>query len=333
MILFATLATIVSAQTDDKGYKEGAWVLKGVTGINMSQTAMTNWSAGGENSIAGNAYLNGSLTHKSGNWLWVTNLVLDYGLSKTKSQGMRKSSDKIGLSTQLGYAATKVWYYTLMADLNTQFAKGYNYPDKSHYISNFFAPAYSNVALGMEYRPKSNYSIFLSPVSTKMTFVSDDYLSDLGSFGVAPAILIYQYGMTDLGLLGKLIASIFTICGAMRLARFNVNVGEVKGYFQGMPIPAGACVLATYVLSGYSFSTYFVAILTFVIGCIMYSNVKFPDFKGKGNPMFLPPVIVAAAVGIYLIYVNLSAWPFAAMFTYSLAGIINCVYAKMLNKQ
>mgnify|MGYP003218111640 CR=1 FL=1 len=135
-----------------------------------------------------------------------------------------------------------------------------------------------------------------------------DSLCDLGSFGVAPAILIYQYGMTDLGLLGKLIASIFTICGAMRLARFNVNVGEIKGYFQGMPIPAGACVLATYVLSGYSFSTYFVA-------------------------MFLPPVIVAAAVGIYLLYVNLSAWPFAAMFTYSLAGIINCVYAKMLNKQ
>ena len=56
MILFAALATIVSAQTDDKGYKEGAWVLKGVTGVNMSQTAMTNWSAGGENSVAGNAY-------------------------------------------------------------------------------------------------------------------------------------------------------------------------------------------------------------------------------------------------------------------------------------
>ena len=186
MILFAALATIVSAQTDDKGYKEGAWVLKGVTGVNMSQTAMTNWSAGGENSVAGNAYLNGSLTHKSGDWLWVTNLVLDYGLSKTKSQGMRKSTDKIGLSTQLGYAATQVWYYTLMADLNTQFAKGYNYPDKIHYISNFFAPAYSNVALGMEYRPKNNYSIFLSPASTKMTFVCDDYLSDLGSFGVDP---------------------------------------------------------------------------------------------------------------------------------------------------
>ena len=83
------------SQTDDKGYEEGKWVLKGVTGLNLSQTAMSNWSAGGENSVAGNAYLNGALTHKSGDWLWVTNLALDYGLSKTKSQGMRKSTDNI----------------------------------------------------------------------------------------------------------------------------------------------------------------------------------------------------------------------------------------------
>ena len=186
VMLFAALATITYAQTDDKGYQEGAWVLKGVTGLNMSQTAMANWSAGGENSIAGNAYLNASLTHKKGNWLWVTNMVLDYGLSKTKSQGMRKSSDKIGLSTQLGYSTDNVWFYTLMGDLNTQFAKGYDYPDKEHQISNFFAPAYSNIALGMEWRPKSNYSLLLSPVSTKMTFVTDDYLSDLGAFGVDP---------------------------------------------------------------------------------------------------------------------------------------------------
>ena len=186
VMLFAALATITYAQTDDKGYQEGAWVLKGVTGLNMSQTAMANWSAGGENSIAGNAYLNASLTHKKGNWLWVTNMVLDYGLSKTKSQGMRKSSDKIGLSTQLGYSTDNVWFYTLMGDLNTQFAKGYDYPDKEHQISNFFAPAYSNIALGMEWRPKSNYSLLLSTVSTKMTFVTDDYLSDLGAFGVDP---------------------------------------------------------------------------------------------------------------------------------------------------
>lgn len=184
--LFAALTTIAHSQTDSKGYEEGKWVVKGVTGLNLSQTAMTNWSAGGENSVAGNAYLNGSLTHKKGNWLWVTNLVLDYGLASTKSQGVKKSTDKIGLSTQLGYSTNEVWFYTLMGDLNTQFAKGYNYPDKTHYISTFFAPAYSNISVGMEYRPKSNYSVFLSPVSAKMTFVEDDYLSDLGAFGVDP---------------------------------------------------------------------------------------------------------------------------------------------------
>ena len=81
VMLFAALATITYAQTDDKGYQEELG-MKGVTGLNMSQTAMANWSAGGENSIAGNAYLNASLTHKKGNWLWVTNMVLDYSLSE-----------------------------------------------------------------------------------------------------------------------------------------------------------------------------------------------------------------------------------------------------------
>lgn len=189
--IYLTVLLLVSslslyAQTDDKGYEEGKWVLKGITGLNLSQTAVSNWSAGGENSFAGNAYLNGSLTHKSGNWLWINTLALDYGLTKTKSQGMQKTSDKINFSTQLGYKASDKWYYTAMADLNTQFYKGYNYPDKTHYISKFFAPAYSNISVGMEYRPKSNFSVYLSPVAGKLTFVEDDYLSDEGAFGVDP---------------------------------------------------------------------------------------------------------------------------------------------------
>ncbi|MDL2282292.1 DUF3078 domain-containing protein [Parabacteroides sp. OttesenSCG-928-G06] len=176
----------VYAQDDDKGYKEGEWVLTGVTGVNLSQTAMTNWSAGGENSVAGNAYLNGSLLRKSGNWLWQNTLVLDYGLSQNKTNGMQKTNDNINFTTQLGYSTNNKWFYTLMGDFKTQFYKGYKYPDRDNYISNFMAPAYSNISLGLEYRPKANYSIYLSPISGKMTFVNDTYLSDLGSFGVDP---------------------------------------------------------------------------------------------------------------------------------------------------
>lgn len=184
--LFLILSFSLYARTDDKGYEEGKWVLKGITGLNLSQTAVSNWSAGGENSFAGNAYLNSSLTHKSGKWLWINTLGLDYGLTKTKSQGMQKTSDKIYFSTQLGYQASDKWYYSTMADLNTQFYKGYNYPDKTHYISKFFAPAYSNISIGMEYRPNSKFSVFMSPTTGKLTFVEDDYLSNEGAFGVDP---------------------------------------------------------------------------------------------------------------------------------------------------
>jgi CDP-diacylglycerol--serine O-phosphatidyltransferase len=163
--------------------------------------------------------------------------------------------------------------------------------------------------------------------------VEMDSMCDLGAFGVAPAILIYQFGMTDLGWLGKFIAGFFTFMGAMRLARFNVNVTAIHGYFQGMPIPAGACVLATYVLSGFNFSTAFTALLTFATACILYSNVKFPDFKGHGNPMFRIPVIIAAVIGVALLFHRPAGWPFVCMFTYFIAGIINAVYVLLFVKQ
>ena len=60
--------------------------------------------------------------------------------------------------------------------------------------------------------------------------------------------MIYMYGLQELGLAGQVIAALFAVGGCLRLARFNCNTGVVHGYFQGMPIPAGACFLATYVV-------------------------------------------------------------------------------------
>lgn len=159
-----------------------------------------------------------------------------------------------------------------------------------------------------------------------------DSLCDVCSFGVAPAIMIYLYGLSDMGLTGQVIAACFTIGGAMRLARFNINTANVKGYFQGMPIPAGGCCLATYVLSGYQWSSCYVAVLTFAIALIMYSNVKYPDFKGKGNPMHLVPVVAAVALGGFMLWQRFDAWPFIAMFSYTVAGVINSLYVAVLGK-
>lgn len=176
----------VKAQDDKNKLEDGKWNLKGVTGFNLSQTSLSNWSAGGESSFAGNLYLNGTLNRKSGNWLWSNALALDYGLTRTETQGTQKVSDKIDFTTQLGYSTNNKWYYTIMGDLKTQFYKGYNYPNKEYYISKFFAPAYSNISLGLEYRPNESYSVYFSPLAGKLTFVQDDYLSSIGAFGVDP---------------------------------------------------------------------------------------------------------------------------------------------------
>lgn len=174
----------MSAQTEDQ---ELGWKVNGNVGLNFTQTSLTNWSAGGDNSVAGNGLLNVNANHTTQNWLWQNNLNLEYGLTSTKGNGVQKSTDKIYFSTQIGYTTTKVWYYTAMADFNSQFYKGYNYPDKDHYISNFMAPGYVTVSLGVEYKPEDKfYSVYFSPIAGKMTFVNDRYLSDLGSFGVDP---------------------------------------------------------------------------------------------------------------------------------------------------
>lgn len=188
-LLFTLIFTFLSLgfYAQDGELEDGKWTLKGVTGINLAQTAVSNWSAGGENTMAGALYLNGSLARKSGNWLWTNTLALEYGMTSTKSQGARKSGDKIDFATQLGYTTNNKWYYTIMGDLKSQFYKGYDYStDPRSYISNLFSPAYSNISAGLEYRPGTWYSLYLSPVAGKLTFVNSDYLSDLGSFGVDP---------------------------------------------------------------------------------------------------------------------------------------------------
>lgn len=189
--LFLTMTLLclplLAFSTDgDDELVDGKFRVKGVSGINMAQTALSNWSAGGENSIAGTIYLNASAQRKSGSWLWSNTLALEYGLSKMDGTGARKVGDKIDFATQLGYSINDKWFYTAMADFKTQFAKGYHYSDgeKGNYISKFMAPAYSNVSLGIDYRPTSWLSAYMSPVAGKLTFVQDDSLSNAGAFGV-----------------------------------------------------------------------------------------------------------------------------------------------------
>ncbi len=125
-----------------------------------------------------------------------------------------------------------------------------------------------------------------------------DSLADVISFGMAPAILAYRYGFFQLGIqdshlraMGWAACFVFTACGALRLARFNIQVGSVDSrYFVGLPIPAGAACVAAVIIwhpappttaaSAYGFATEL-----FLLGLLMVSTIRFPSFKRRtANP-------------------------------------------------
>lgn len=227
LFLFSLLMVLnVSAQEETETKK---WTIKGITGLNLSQTSLVNWSSGGENTVAGNIYLNLSAHYKYGKYVWDNDFATDYGTTYTKQNGWVKSVDKLELSTKVGYEIAPKWYLSTLVDFKTQYDKGYKNPDDKNYISKFFAPAYTNIALGIDYKPTDNFSLFFSPVTGKMTFVQDDYLSGLGAFGVDPGDKFKGEFGTYLkaNLSMKLMTNVDLISKADFFTAYNHNFGNI----------------------------------------------------------------------------------------------------------
>ena len=149
---------------------------------------MSNWAAGGDNSLSGNALVKLSADFDDGKKNWDNDLILGFGLIKIGSDPTRKSDDQLELSSKFGYKAAEKWFYSALFSFRTQFAQGYDNPGEVDRltISNFMSPAYLNIALGMDYKPNEHLSLFLSPISTKFTFVLDEELSAAGTYGLDP---------------------------------------------------------------------------------------------------------------------------------------------------
>lgn len=161
------------------------WKLGGVISINGQQVSLTNWAAGGNNSISIGGLINLFAKYKKGKSTWDNNLDLAYGVIKQgDNKAWWKNDDRIQFTTKYGRQAFKKWYYSALGDFKTQFTNGYNYPNDSIAISKFMAPGYALASLGMDYKPNDNFSFFISPVTGKFTFVNDDTLARYGAFGV-----------------------------------------------------------------------------------------------------------------------------------------------------
>jgi len=157
-----------------------------------------------------------------------------------------------------------------------------------------------------------------------------DSLADMVSFGLAPALLVFQWTLNDFGKVGWLVAFIYTVAAALRLARFNTQVGIAdKRYFQGLPSPAAAALVAglIWVVESnqidFSLIPLVALIMTLFAGVMMVSNTRFSSFKDLNLKDKVPFVTLLIVV---LVLVVITIKPamilFLIFFAYAISGPI-----------
>ena len=154
--------------------KPSPWSCTGVVGLNASATGLVNWAAGGNNNVNGVAFGKVRLVYNENNLSWETNLNLEYGLSYVdqKYDAFQKSSDVIDFNTKFGWQFHKAWYLTASAGFKSQFAFGRAYDGTEAadpIISKFLSPSYTDISVGIDWKPNSIFSLYLSPVAGKIT--------------------------------------------------------------------------------------------------------------------------------------------------------------------
>jgi len=157
-----------------------------------------------------------------------------------------------------------------------------------------------------------------------------DSLSDMVAFGVAPALVAYEWALIGLGKVGWLAAFIYTTAAALRLARYNTQLGSAdRRYFQGLPSPSGAALIAAGVWVGTDHSidgsevSWLVAFVTTCTGLLMVSNFRFHSFKEidlRGRVPFIFAVVVMLGYAVVLLHPPVVL--FAGFVGYAVSGPI-----------
>lgn len=160
-----------------------------------------------------------------------------------------------------------------------------------------------------------------------------DSLSDVISFGVAPAIIMYVSVFQHIGPEGWILTAIFPICGALRLARFNVKPGK-PGYFVGLPITAAGGILATMALyNEYVENQYMLMLAMLFLSYLMISQIKYPAFKKMKMPkvayVVIPLFIIAMAVAAIFYPQELPKVLFIPLVLYALYGVKKAIERKI----
>lgn len=160
-----------------------------------------------------------------------------------------------------------------------------------------------------------------------------DSLCDLVSFGVAPGLMLFQWALNPFGRLGWVACFLFVACGALRLARFNVQANVVeKNYFQGLPIPMAAGIVASSVLAFQDLEldasgSVALLVMTILLALVMVSNFRYRSFKDLDLKERLPFRYLILGVGVIVVVaLRPEVMLFVLFFAYAVLGAVFGVF-------
>jgi hypothetical protein len=164
------------------------WKQGGLYNLNVAQSSLSNWAAGGDNfNMNINSYFNYFAYYKKERQSWDNNIDVNLGFVQSTSQGGRKNDDRLDLLSKYGYKMDTVgkWYVSGLFNFRSQFFDGYSFSGtNATFTSSFFAPAYMIISAGLDYKPDNNFSLFFSPLTSRTTLVLNEKLANLGKYGV-----------------------------------------------------------------------------------------------------------------------------------------------------
>jgi hypothetical protein len=167
---------IKTTQAEDS---KSNWKVSGIISFNASATGLVNWAAGGNNNINMVAAANVSFLYKHGAFAWDSNIDTDFGESyvDNSKHNWQKTNDKLNVSTKFGWEMAKSWYLTALGSFKTQYAFGYDYSqDELTPISQIMTPSYTDLSVGIDWKPSSIFTIYVSPIAGRITTATNEEL-------------------------------------------------------------------------------------------------------------------------------------------------------------
>ena len=162
------------------------WTLGGNGTAGFTQTYLSNWKPGGESSLSILIVMKGFANYSSDKLKWENSAEIRNGWIKPGSADIQKNDDKLELTSRIGITAFQKWYYSAETDFTTQFFNGYNYPNKNQPISAFMAPGKLMCKIGLDYKPNPNFSLLISPLTSKLVVVNDTLKVNKANYGIKP---------------------------------------------------------------------------------------------------------------------------------------------------